>query len=185
MALETYSDDLVRSSNAYHRLHVNISFLEQTLADAQEYLDAQAAMRTELTKEHEESFDVGFDGLVCEQLDSLKEIQKIEGENLKRLLQRESALPLTFQDSHPLVSSFPEWIADLFPYFQPQEMVESIVSENGHLVKCYDTAHECAVPSSVHDSFLQVWWPIASQVQEPGYLYKESDRTWVMKSLER
>ena len=72
MTLEAYSDDLVRSSNIYHRLHVNISFLEQALSDAQEYLDAQAVMQAELTKEHEEAFDAGFDGLVCEQMDSLK-----------------------------------------------------------------------------------------------------------------
>lgn len=184
MQTEQYSDDLIRSSNIYHRLHVNITFLVGEFMDAENDMNAMLENLSQTSGQDHEPYEIASNEIVREQIDSLKTIQAIEGENLRRLLQKESAFDLVFEDKHPLVIGYPKWIDDLFPYYQPTEVMQQISTEGGSIIKIFGDAF-LAIPASVHESFIQVWWPVAGQVAEPGYLEKQGDREWESISLEK
>lgn len=182
--LEVYSDELVRSSNNYHQLHVAIAFLIEVFTDAENDMNTALEELSKTAGHKREPYKLVSDELVREQIDLLKTMQESEGSNLRRLLQKESAFDLVFEDQYPMVTGYPDWINDLFPYFQPQDVMRNISAEGGTVIRIFGDDF-LAVPTSVHESFIQVWWPVAGQVEEPGYLKKVADRVWESFGLER
>jgi len=184
MQLEVYSDELVRSSNIYHQLHVAIAFLVCELTDAENDMNTALAEISKTSGHKRDPYKIVSDELIREQIDLLKTIQVSEGRNLRRLLQKESAFDLIFADQHPLVTGYPDWINDLFPYFQPQDVMRQTSAAGGTIIRIFEDDF-LAVPASVHESLIQVWWPVAGQVEEPGYLKNVADRVWESFGLER
>ena len=184
MRTEVYSDELVRSSNIYNQLHVAITFLILELTDAENDMNSALEELSKTTGHKRDSYTIISDELVKEQIDLLKTMQVSEGGNLRRLLQKESAFDLAFEGQHPIVTGYPDWINDLFPYFQPQDVMCQISDDGGTIIRIFEDDF-LAVPASVHESFIQVWWPIAGQVAEPGYLKKVAECVWASIGLER
>lgn len=184
LPLEEYSNELVRSSDIYHRLHVATHFLISELQTAEEEANLMREEMLKTSSWDREPFEIASNELVEEQINSLKSIQSLEAENIRRLLQKESAFDLVFENKHPMVIGYPEWIKDLFPYFQPPEVMRKISDDGGTVIRIFEDDF-LAIQTSVHESFIQVWWPIAGQVAEPGYLERRGERTWESIGLER
>lgn len=168
---EDYSDDLAHAARVCHQLHVNLGHMKWDV----ECITDMAP-------------DALCSGLIADQIKKLEDLLAFSGERFVSLLQRESKLELTFQDEYPFIKSYPEWIDGLFPYIRKKEVDEQIIAAGGHMVfnslEGMSKFPNVCVPQEVTDNFIVVWYPIAAQFDQPGYIWKTSEKKWQTYSLE-
>ena len=169
MKFEEYSEELQYTARVCYQLFINISHLE-SLADA---------------IEDDEFFN---DDLVKDQLKYMNDLFSVSLKRFTSLLSKETSIEgLTFKKTYPFVDSYPDWIAELFPYYREKEEEEAIMQSGGSMINFDDdglTVNRFAVESSVPDSFIAIWYPIAAQVESPGFVWKSGPKNWLAYGLE-
>jgi len=124
------------------------------------------------------------------ELDRLSSFLNQSGNRFIDLLKNESSINgVEFKNKYPFIEKYPEWIRDLFPYYRPRHVESEILSAGGSFINFNDTLgveylSEIVVEAIVPDSFIVVWYSIAAQFAEPGFVWKSGKKQWLAHGLE-
>lgn len=171
MKTEEYSEELQYTARVCHQLYVNIGHLECHIG----YIKDD---------------EVVNEDLVSDQVKYMQKLLEISGKRFKSLLLEETSIKgITFQDNYPFIADYPDWINELFPYSRSAVDEKVIIQNGGSMINFDDgdgsTVNHFAVESSVPDSFVVVWYPIAAQVEFPGFIWKSGDKNWLAYGFEQ
>ena len=176
---EIYSDELVNTSNTYHRLHVNLILIKYSLYHADELMKGMNSEIIRLGGE-DDSCSIDPGDMIKEGIESLEVLMELTRVRFHSLLEKESEYQLSFSDKYPSIVNAPEWIRDLFPYdlskYQKEKIKPTVKSSCGSI-------GGCIIHDDIPDSFIQVWWPVAANYASPGYLTK-AENGWLSRGTE-
>lgn len=176
-AFEEYSDHLVYAAEMAHRLFVNYTLMERAIHSI------LRDMNWEIDKDHPDYMEYGFEKA---QLDRFKQTYQFAMYTFFDLLMNESKFPLrvdidiNYEEPRLSIHGYPDWIKDLFPYYQNKEKKDRVQQSehyqlinpdyNDNLAEKYKYDADILIPKSVPVNFIKVWWPLAGGFAENGYI---------------